>query len=78
MNTIVRSPDGLLHIRRTVAATVAQLATKTGYISFELIKQTINTQLPEHEWVTRHMVKQAVVKIIADSHKKGIDKRYRA
>lgn len=78
MNTIIRTPDGLLHIRRTVSATVAQLAKKPGYISLDHIKQTINTQLPEHEWVTRHMVRQAVVRIIENSHKHGIDNRHKA
>jgi hypothetical protein len=78
MNTIVRTPDGLLHIRKTVAITIAQLAKQAGYISFDHIRQTINAQLPEHEWVTRHMVRQAVVKIIENSHKHGIDRRPKA
>lgn len=75
MNTIVRTTQGWVDEYKTVVETVKVLKHKSGYIHIEDIRIAINTQLLDRkEHLTRKMVVQSVVKLLAKSNKRAIDK----
>lgn len=74
MNTIVRTMDGQhVVVIETVAETVKVLKTRSGFISINLIKESINAQLPDRrEHLTYRMVQRAIVAILSNSSKSRV------
>lgn len=69
METIARTPEGLVLITKTVAKTITHMTkNRSGFISIEQIQTTINEQLPIHEQFTRKMIRRAIVKLL-EQHK---------
>jgi len=62
MDTIVRI-DGHVNVLRTVIRTINHLVkTQPGFYSVASVQRAINSQLEPKEYLTRHMIRRAIVR----------------
>ncbi len=67
--TIYRDNTGKLIAKPTVASVINELAHQSGFISIELIQNSVNACLSEHEQLSQRDIKLLVVELLRNKRK---------